>query len=63
MAFLVNYHIVWLQISKNDILFVQGLDSKKNFLNVEPGFILAETLLNLQILAKVTTWAVIWDQE
>ena len=63
MTIFVDNDIVWLQISKDNVLLVQSLYAQKNLRGVEPCLVLRETSLDLQILAQVTPWTVVRDQE
>ena len=63
VPFLVNDHVVWFQVSEDNVLLVQGLDAEQNLLDIQPGLVLAEALLDLEVLAQVATGAVIRDQE
>ena len=63
MAIFVDNDIVRLQVSKDNVLLVQSLYAQKNLRGVEPCLVLGETSLDLQILAQVTPWTIVWDQE
>lgn len=47
VAFVVNNHIVWLEVAVQDISVVEFLESKQDFLQVEFCFLLWKFAFNL----------------
>lgn len=63
MAMLVYDHIIRLKVSENYVLLVKSLYAKKNLLYVEPRFVFAKATLDLEILAEITSWAIVRNEE
>ena len=63
MAFLVDDDVVGLEVPENDVLFVERLDAEQDLLDVQLGLLLAEALLDLEVLAEVAAGAVVRDEE
>ncbi len=63
MALFIQNHVVWLQISVNNVMPMQLFESKQDFTDVDSGFVLIESLLYLQVLTQVASRAILQNQE
>ena len=53
VAFRVEHDVIWLQVSKNDIIGVQSLHRADNFADVLLGLGFAETAFDLKVLTEI----------
>lgn len=63
MAFAVYQDIVRLQVSVNNVLFVQRLNSEEDLRDVQLSFVLSKPFLNFEVLAQIPATGVVANQK
>ena len=59
----VQDNVVWFEISEDDASFVQVLNCEKNLTNVNSCSVFSEIVFMLKIIGKITSRAVLKDEE
>ena len=63
MPLVIQDHIVRLEISKNNVIAMELLNSQQNLTDIDSRFVFIEPFLYLEILRQIPSWAILQDQE
>lgn len=63
MTLFIQNNIVRFKVSKNNVSFMQGFESKNYFCNIKLRFFLGEISLNLKVLTQVSAGTIVTNEK